>query len=83
MGERQEKMAADVTEWLNQPDSNFGWILIGDESTMPTAKRFASRENPTESDRPVLTITYRTETLVTDRPNSNLFKTDPQYRPLK
>ena len=65
-------MAADVAEWLDQPNSNFGWILIGDESANTTAKRFDSRESTTETNRPVLSVTYRAETLVTERPNSNV-----------
>jgi hypothetical protein len=37
-------MVQDVQAWLDDPASNFGWILIGDESFKPTAKRFESRE---------------------------------------
>jgi hypothetical protein len=39
------EMTADVQGWLDQPDSNFGWILIGNESAQPTAKRFSSSES--------------------------------------
>ena len=52
------QLAADVQSWVNNPSSNFGWILIGDESTITTAKRFASREDPDPLDRPQLTVTY-------------------------
>lgn len=37
-------MASDVQGWLDTPSSNRGWILIGDESTGGTARRFTSRE---------------------------------------
>jgi hypothetical protein len=52
------QLAADVQGWVNNPSTNFGWIVIGDEVTITTAKRFGSRENPTPAFRPVLTITY-------------------------
>jgi hypothetical protein len=37
-------MVADVQQWLDQPASNFGWIIIGNESRSATSKRFDSRE---------------------------------------
>jgi hypothetical protein len=37
-------MAADVQGWLNQPASNFGWILRGSEASSGSAKRFDSRQ---------------------------------------
>jgi hypothetical protein len=52
-------LAQDVRHWKSNPDRNFGWILIGDESTRQTAKSFASRENPDLSLRPTLEVTYR------------------------
>lgn len=39
------QMVADVQGWLDTPASNFGWILIGNESTSATAKRFDTRES--------------------------------------
>lgn len=38
------QMVADVQGWLDDPCSNHGWILIGDEVALQTARRFASRE---------------------------------------
>lgn len=52
------QMIADVQSWLNTPAQNFGWMLIGNEGTNHTSKKFDSRENPTVANRPVLTITY-------------------------
>lgn len=49
------QMIADVQSWLNTPSTNFGWILIGDESSGQTAKRFNSSES---SPQPSLVITY-------------------------
>lgn len=51
-------MAADVQEWLDNPAGNFGWMLIGNESTASTAKRFDTRENLTPEFRPVLAVTF-------------------------
>jgi hypothetical protein len=52
------QLTADVQNWLDNPSTNNGWIIIGNETSTHTAKRFASRENPTTSVRPKLSITY-------------------------
>ena len=52
------QLVADIQGWVDDPSSNFGWILIGDEAASQTAKRFDSRENGSVANRPVLTITY-------------------------
>lgn len=57
--ESTEHMVQDVRLWNSAPHRNFGWVLIGDETTRQNAKRFASRENSDASIRPVLEITYR------------------------
>ena len=49
------QMVADVQSWLDNPGSNFGWLVLGDESTNVTTKRFDSRESASP---PVLTIQY-------------------------
>ena len=58
------QMVADVQGWLANPSSNFGWILMGNESTTTTAKRFDSRENGIAANRPKLTVTYTVATAV-------------------
>jgi hypothetical protein len=50
------QMRADVQSWLDDPASNFGWLVLGDESDILTAKRFDTRESASP---PVLSITYR------------------------
>ena len=50
------QMRADVQSWLDDPVSNFGWLVLGDESEIATAKRFDTRESASP---PVLTIQYR------------------------
>ena len=52
------ELVADVQLWLDDPSSNYGWIVIGDESGPKTAKRFDSRENPAEANRPALIVQY-------------------------
>src|SRR6266566_3200450 len=49
------QMVEDVQSWLDNPSSNFGWLVLGDESTNTTAKRFDTRESASP---PVLTILY-------------------------
>ena len=51
-------LTADVQRWVNIPAENMGWILVGDESTAPTAKRFSSRDHSTSVQRPLLIINY-------------------------
>ncbi len=66
-------LTSDVQNWLNNPSSNYGWILIGDESLSPAPDgtgntlHFNSMFNDTtdsavppttESPVPQLTITY-------------------------
>ena len=52
------QLVADVQGWLDDPAANFGWLILGDESNLQTAKRFASKENPDEEFRPALTVEY-------------------------
>jgi len=51
-------LVADVQKWIEQPENNFGWILVGDESIGGSAKRFDSRENSTATLRPRLQILF-------------------------
>ena len=52
------QLVADVQGWLADPSSNFGWVLLGDESTFPTSKRFDTRENLQPAFRPGLSIEF-------------------------
>jgi hypothetical protein len=48
-------LAADVQDWLDHPETNFGWILItASEATLKTARRFGAREDPLNSPRLLL-----------------------------
>ena len=48
-------LVADVQFWLDHAASNFGWLLLGDESVSRTVKKFDSREGATP---PRLTVDY-------------------------
>ena len=48
----------DLRRWLREPEQNFGWILIGDETHPQTARAFASREFPEPNFRPALELTF-------------------------
>lgn len=47
-----------VQTWLDNPSENYGLILLGDETGGISAKRFSSRHNQTEGNRPVLLVEY-------------------------
>lgn len=51
-------MVADVQMWLDDPASNFGWIVIGDEASEFSDKSFGAREHGTPAFRPRLTIEF-------------------------
>lgn len=52
------QLVADVQTWLDDPAANYGWLLLGDESRSKTTKRFDSKDNTTEENRPVLVVEY-------------------------
>jgi uncharacterized repeat protein (TIGR01451 family) len=52
------QMVTDVQGWVNNPSTNFGWLLQGNESVSGSAKRFDSRETTTPANRPTLIVTY-------------------------
>jgi hypothetical protein len=61
-------LIADVQTWLNNPATNYGWLLRSlSESVAYTTKRFASREDPLHP--PTLTVTFTV-------PGSSSFKID-------
>lgn len=51
-------LVADVQDWVNGPSNNFGWVVIGDESTMQTSRKFASVQYEIISARPELVIDF-------------------------
>lgn len=51
-------MVSDVQSWVTAPGGNYGWIVIGKESTLRSAVRLDSRENATPANRPVLQVEF-------------------------
>ncbi len=51
-------MAADAQLWLDAPQTNYGWVILGDETGGQSAKRFISRDNPEVQWRPELVIDF-------------------------
>ncbi|MDA0263283.1 MAG: DNRLRE domain-containing protein [Chloroflexi bacterium] len=52
------QLVADIQAWLDDPATNFGWLLLGDETGSQTTKRFDTKENETVANRPTLTVEY-------------------------
>jgi hypothetical protein len=51
-------LVADVQSWVDQPDENFGWLVLGNERDTTTAKRFNTRENSDATTVPRLIVTF-------------------------
>ena len=52
------ELVADVQDWVDDPATNFGWILIGNESTPGSIKLWVSKENMLTDVRPMLEIEF-------------------------
>ncbi|HOH29821.1 MAG TPA: DNRLRE domain-containing protein, partial [Candidatus Hydrogenedentes bacterium] len=52
------QMLTDVQQWIDQPEQNFGWMIVDDAA--PAIKRFGSRQNSNQNLWPRLDITYGT-----------------------
>jgi len=50
------QMAGDIQAWAASPSTNFGWVLVGNETTNFTAYEFFSRESGARG--PSLSVTY-------------------------
>ncbi len=51
-------MLTDVQQWLDSPATNFGWIMLGNESAGQTAKRFGGQDARSPESPPELTVEY-------------------------
>lgn len=63
------EMVADLQSWVNDPSTNFGWLVMGNESVPSSAKRFDTRENPNPDNVPLLTVTFMPPTAIDNRGN--------------
>ena len=52
------ELIADVQAWVDFPDSNNGWLLLGGEDSPTSSKRVASREADDPAARPQLLVEY-------------------------
>jgi hypothetical protein len=52
-------MVADVQDMLAHPGMNFGWEILCDETSVPSAKRFNTRENVDPGTWPVMVVEYQ------------------------
>jgi hypothetical protein len=50
-------LLADVQAWVSNPTTNFGWVILGNETNAGGAQRFNTREN--SDNPPQLTVTYQ------------------------
>lgn len=55
--ESSAALVARVQTWLDQPATNFGWMLLGNETGFSSARGFESRESEPDS-RPKLTVEF-------------------------
>jgi hypothetical protein len=53
------QLVEDVQSWLNNPDTNYGWLVLGDETKNQTTNRFNTKENEDSESGPVLVVEYR------------------------
>jgi hypothetical protein len=56
---QRRALISDVRGWLDNPSSNFGWMLVSaDEVTPATFRGFYSRQTATAAFRPQLSVTF-------------------------
>jgi hypothetical protein len=63
-------LVADVQRWLDSPATNFGWLLLGDESGTQTFRQFYTREAANPAFRPTLVISFTPHAVPAPEPGS-------------
>jgi hypothetical protein len=53
-------LVADVQAWLDDPSTNFGWVIRGNETLPGSLKSFGTQQNAVTERRPSLQVFYRT-----------------------
>lgn len=51
-------MVQDVQAWVNDPATNFGWVLRGNETRLQSARKFGSSEIGVTTSAPRLTVVF-------------------------
>lgn len=51
-------LVADVQAWVNDPTTNFGWLIHGNEAVLKSSKKFASREFSDPAKWPSLVVQF-------------------------
>ncbi|HYM79902.1 MAG TPA: DNRLRE domain-containing protein [Candidatus Limnocylindria bacterium] len=64
------EMVGDVQLWVLKPGASFGWILIGNEATAQSSRRFDTKENTNPAVRPLLHVEYTPGVAGVDDPAS-------------
>ena len=72
-------MVSDVQQWLSNPSSNFGWVILGNEEVTVTSKRFDSRQNAIPSSRPTLIVRYTTTAVEEEQQSPTKFALHQNY----
>ncbi len=69
-----DQMALDVQRWLDDPATNFGWLVLGEESVsgkdVSSKRGFASFQHENTELRPVLTVNYSMDMEVIPEPST-------------
>jgi len=52
------QMTLDIQSWLDSPADNHGWIVIGNEISNTTTKRFISRQHTNPALHPTLAVSF-------------------------
>jgi len=53
-----DEMVADVQSWVDDPDSNFGWVLLGEEGGQGNARKFGSKDHDQSQAWPRLHVDF-------------------------
>lgn len=68
-----DALVADVQGWLDDPSTNYGWAIVGDETVSSTTKLISTREATVSRNRPSLSITYSMITEITPIADNTMY----------
>jgi MYXO-CTERM domain-containing protein len=67
-----DQMLIDLQHWIDDPASNFGWLLVGQEATTSSKRSFASREHANPDWWPTLTVSYTLDSAIVPEPSAGV-----------